>query len=561
MTKGTQENIVPHLSEPSAIEPSRALEAADPDQYDAERLQEQRRTKKQHCEEDLKLRDILENSPNGISIVSRRTDGAQSGGNHLFVNAALVRMFRGTDKERLMKSGILDKWVHPEQQRAVQEHSKNGTDLVDLEAQRRRMDGSLLWVLINTRPIQFEGQDCTIVWHADITERKQTADALRHAEEMLREGVQALPVGFAVYDADDRLVIWNDNYRASFSKHGHLLKQGMRFEDLMRPTAHLVGSQMGIDDPEEFLHRRIHSSRRWEQSWLYRQSTGRWIETYDRPTAGGGFISVRTDVTARKHAEEALRQSQKMESIGTLAGGIAHDLNNTFVPILGLVELALEDLPQNSRERTNLEYILKAALRGRDLVGQILAFSRQDSPERKPVSLQAIIEEALQLLRSTLPATIEIQENIDEATATMSADLTQLHQVIINLCSNAAHAMEDKPGLLQVTLERVNLANGHRLAASGLAAGTYAQLTVRDTGHGMDRETAERIFDPFFTTKVVGEGTGLGLSVVHGIVTAHGGAIEVDSKPGQGTTFQILLPLMQDEAEAVATLNANDEMK
>lgn len=262
------------------------------------------------------------------------------------------------------------------------------------------------------------------------------------------------------------------------------------------------------------------------------------------------FIGVMRDITARKRREEEradlearLRQSQKMEGLGTLAGGIAHDLNNVLVPILGLTGLTLEDLPADSLARANLEKVVGAARRGRDLVSQILAFSRREEPNRQPVELSNLIREISSLLRATLPSTIEIRERLDETLGPIIVDSTQIHQVLMNLSSNARDAMGLKAGVLEIALGKVELDDRSAAQYPDLKPGCYASVTVSDTGPGMDQDTVQRIFEPFYTTKAVGEGTGLGLSVVHGIITAHGGAIDVRSQLGRGTTFEILLPI------------------
>ena len=258
--------------------------------------------------------------------------------------------------------------------------------------------------------------------------------------------------------------------------------------------------------------------------------------------------------TQRAHEElqktqKQLIQTQKMESIGTLAGGIAHDFNNLLVPILGFTELALSALPHGSKNYENLSQVLNAGEKARDLVSQILAFSRQTEEEQRPIQLAPIIKEALKLLRATFPTTIEIRQNIAPETGVVNADPTQIHQILMNLCTNAKHAMP-KGGLLEISMVNVDLNEEFCAQHEGLTAGTHVRLSVRDTGCGMNRETLERIFDPFFTTKAIGEGTGMGLSVVHGIVRSHGGNISVYSEPGIGTSFHIYLPVVESIAEA-----------
>jgi signal transduction histidine kinase/ActR/RegA family two-component response regulator len=244
----------------------------------------------------------------------------------------------------------------------------------------------------------------------------------------------------------------------------------------------------------------------------------------------------------RAELEKQLFQFQKMETIGTLAGGIAHDFNNILTPIMGYTDMALEELPEESNLRFDLEQINNAALRGKNLVQQILTFSREVDVNKKPVQIQPIVAEVLNLLKSSLPASVEIRQQLDTKIGTVLADPTHIHQIIMNLCTNANHAMMKSGGILEAKLDAVRV--DHKLAEKipNLKKGDYIRLTISDTGYGMDIKTKERIFEPFFTRKEVGSGSGLGLSVVHGIINNYGGAIVVDSTPGEGTTFTIYLP-------------------
>jgi len=239
-----------------------------------------------------------------------------------------------------------------------------------------------------------------------------------------------------------------------------------------------------------------------------------------------------------------LQQSQKMESIGTLAGGIAHDFNNLLFPIMGNTEILLSDIPKDSPLQKNLDRIYIAALRASELVNQILAFSRQDNTELTLMKIQPIIKETLKLLRSSLPATIEIKKNIKANCGVIKADPTQIHQIIMNLMTNAYHAMEDTGGELQVSLEEVQL-DKNNIKTLDLIPGIYACITVADTGVGIEKDIIEKIFDPFFTTKEKGKGTGMGLSVLHGIITSMNGAVKVNSEPGNGSEFNIYLPVIK----------------
>ena len=271
-----------------------------------------------------------------------------------------------------------------------------------------------------------------------------------------------------------------------------------------------------------------------------------------------GIIQAVRDVTHEVELRKQLNQAQKMEAIGTLAGGIAHDFNNILGVILGYGELSLFDIPEESPVRGSLDQVLKAAHRAKNLVQQILAFSRGSDQELKPLKIDTIIKEALKLLRAALPSTIEIRKNIESRPHdwdTILADPTQIHQVIMNLCGNAGHAMREKGGVLDVDLACVDLCATDPARPPDLKPGRYVRLTVSDTGHGMSADVMERVFEPYYTTKELGEGTGLGLSVVHGIVKSHGGAITLRSKPGKGATFQVFFPGWEKEVQPEARSN------
>jgi len=241
-----------------------------------------------------------------------------------------------------------------------------------------------------------------------------------------------------------------------------------------------------------------------------------------------------------------LQQVQKMEAIGTLAGGIAHDFNNILTSIIGYSELNLGKFPLGSKTYADFKQILDSGFRARDLVRQILTFSRQHEHTLVTVSLAPIVEEALKFMRSSLPTHIKIQQNLDGQSSTIQGDITQIHQIIMNLCINAEHAMRQKGGVLEVNLKPVHLDAPFCSIHFRLKEGDYLKLSVSDTGHGMSKKIMDRIFDPFFTTKGVGEGTGMGLSTVHGIVLNHGGEIIVNSELGKGTNFDIYLPKSED---------------
>ncbi|MEI7638344.1 MAG: ATP-binding protein [Syntrophus sp. (in: bacteria)] len=241
--------------------------------------------------------------------------------------------------------------------------------------------------------------------------------------------------------------------------------------------------------------------------------------------------------------EAQLRQAQKMEAIGTLAGGIAHDFNNILAAMMGYAELA-KFKTTDVKIHPHMDQVLKACGRAKDLVQQILTFSRQREQEKKPVAVTPIVKEAMKLIRSSLPATVEIRQSYTNGNDAVLADPTQIHQVLMNLCTNAVHAMREREGVLEVRLDQQEISVGYPAYDSEAKPGAYLQLTVSDTGEGIDPAIKDKIFDPFFTAKQPGEGTGLGLSIVYGIVRDHGGIIAVESNPGEGTTFTVSLPLI-----------------
>ncbi len=282
-------------------------------------------------------------------------------------------------------------------------------------------------------------------------------------------------------------------------------------------------------------------------------------------------IGFGNDITERKRTadekiklQKQLQQAHKMEAIGTLAGGIAHDFNNILGIILGNTELAMYDVPEWDQTRKSLEEVKNASLRAKDVIQQLLSFSRKSDQKRKPVKVSSIIKDSLKFLRSSIPASIEIHKSIPDESGIISADPTQIHQVMMNLCTNAAHAMSENGGIMEVSLSTIKIGKDEGTQHIDLNQGRYVMITVSDTGYGIAKENLDRIFDPYFTTKKVGEGSGIGLSIIRGIVKNYEGDITVDSEPGKGTTFHIYLPVIEtlaveDEIPTYETLPRGEE--
>ncbi len=275
------------------------------------------------------------------------------------------------------------------------------------------------------------------------------------------------------------------------------------------------------------------------------------------------YEELKERLEEEKLIQRKLAESEKFQALGQMASGVAHDFNNILTAIMGYAEVAKYDLPGDAPAKQSMDQIMQASHRAKDLVNQILAFSRQSEQERVPVEGQHLVREVLNLLRASLPTTIEIRQNIKTPSGTILADPTQIHQIIMNLCTNAHHAMWEKGGILEVKVSPVELDSDDVEDYEELEAGSFLNITVRDTGHGMDKGVMEKIFDPYFTTKEKGVGTGMGLAVVHGIVKSHGGGIKVSSQVGKGTTVIILLPRIQRkieyEPESFESLPKGDE--
>ena len=412
------------------------------------------------------------------------------------------------------------------------------------EGARRRKDGSLFPVEVRAKWVRLD-RDYIVATVRDITARREAERSLQESAERFRQFAENIHEVFWMTDPSKQTMlyispayeaIWGRSCASLYASPGSWL-EAIHPEDRVRvqEAASTRQAAGGYDEVYRILRP---------------DGTVRWIHDRAFPirdTDGSVYRLVGTaeDITERRRLEEQFRQSQKMEAIGTLAGGIAHDFNNILAAIIGYTELAAMRV-EGPPVAGYLTAVLQGAARAADLVRQILAFSRQQEQLRRPVDLRLVVSEPLKLLRATLPATIEFDLALDRDLPPVLGDATQIHQVVMNLCTNAWHAMRDRPGRLSVRLTACQVDAHAARTHPDLRPGLYLRLTISDTGTGMDRATQERIFEPFFTTKKQGEGTGLGLSVVLGIMQSHEGAITVYSQPGEGTIFHLYFPVQEE---------------
>jgi PAS domain S-box-containing protein len=415
-----------------------------------------------------------------------------------------------------------------------------------MEKRYIRKDGAVIWVNLTCVPLWLESTDPRqhMAMVEDITHRKRGEKFLQESEERFRLLNEAIPQQVWTARPDGSLDYVNQRVLQYFGcSFEEILGQG--WQQFLHPDD-LPGclecweKARKTQQPYEIEFRLLR-----EKDHSFRWYLGRALPVFDQDGEVVKWFGTNTDITQFKQLENQIRQSQKMEAIGTLAGGIAHDFNNILMAITGYSELAILNASGNSAAQRNLEEVLVAAQRAKELVQQILAFSRQTEHERQPIELKMVVKEVCKFLRASLPTTVEIRQKFTKAPTIILGDPIQMHQVVMNLCANAEHVMRESGGLLELKVEHVTGETDDMEIHSGLKGGSFVRLTVRDTGAGMTQDVAQRIFDPFFTTKGVGEGTGMGLAVVHGIVSSHGGWINVQSESGKGTTFIIDFPEME----------------
>ena len=454
----------------------------------------------------------------------------------------------GVDREfDCNTKNMIEKLIHPDDREKVQsafEKAFAGTSQPALEWRIVRPDGTERIMYSRGAKVSLDKANKPskiIAPVQDITEFRQLERGLIRSEKRFRQLFEESNDAIFIHDLEGRIYDLN---HAALNMTGYpkasLLE--MVVADL-HPEADQQVAYQALEEVRRNGHVRFQSKfMRADKSIITVDISSSVIDEDE-----GLVQRLVRDITKQRKMEDQLRQTQRIEAIGTLAGGIAHDFNNILSPIILHTDMVLEDIPVESPIRFNLEEIHSASIRAKDLTRQILTFSRQTEQERTPLIIRPIIKETLKLLRFSFPSTIEIRQTFETKGGAVLADQTQIQRILMNLCTNAAYAMREKGGVLEVGLAGVYLSSADTVHNPNLDPGHYMKLTVCDTGPGMESGVKDRIFEPYFTTKGKGEGTGMGLAVVHGIVKSYDGAITVDSEPGKGTVFQVFLPKIEGQ--------------
>lgn len=510
---------------------------------------------KQHTESVELHTSILQTAQDGFWL-------ADNQGNLLEVNKAYCRM-SGYSRAELLTKNISDLEASMDSQelvRRIRSVTDKGWDR--FKSIHHRKDGSCFTVEVSAKLLSDNSKRAVIFLH-DITDREKAEAALRESENKYKQLIETTDTGFVILDENGSVLDANMEY-VRMTGHDNI-------KDILgRPVSDWTAPedlQRHVKEVQKCL--RVGSVRNLEVAYIGAGGRHVPVEIHANVLTGEApprIMSICRDISERRIAreekqslQEQLFKAQKMESIGTLAGGFAHDFNNILSPIIGICDILRRDLSANARLQDRVRIIQKSAYNASELVQQMLALGRQSDSSKQPVSVPEIINEVLSLVRHSLPDTIEIKLKIHASCVDILADAGQLHQVLMNLITNAFHAMESSGGVLEVGLDGISVDSKNTYEAS-LTPGRYLDLYVSDTGGGMDETTIEKIFDPFFTTKKAGKGTGLGLSVSYGIIKAHDGAITVTSKPGRGSVFHVYLPVQhadikKDSTQSKATAN------
>ncbi|MDR3555252.1 MAG: PAS domain S-box protein [Syntrophobacteraceae bacterium] len=504
-----------------------------------------KRTQEMLRDSEQRYRSVVEN----IQDIFYRTD---RDGAVTMISPSASQVY-GAPLEEILGMHVDNFWLDPgEREKMIQKIRQDGV-VRDYEIMLQKKDGSPIFASITSSFLK--DKDGNILGVEGI---------IRDISERKRAEAERTRLAMAVEQAAEGIIIADAHWRIEYANPA--------FERITGYGGHeIVGRHAWIFNGYKYdrsLERQLSTALLKRQAWsgrLTNQKKDGALYDADVTVSAilddsgdvSNYVAIHRDISREILLEKELRQAQKMEALGTLAGGIAHDFNNILGAIIGYTELAKLELGEQNPVQRKLGEVLKATIRAKELVQQILVFGRRSEQQKMPLSLGRVIKEAMRILRPSLPSTIEIKSDVTSKHAVM-ADPTQMHQVLMNLCTNAAHAMQVKGGILEVRLTDITVESEVGAVSESLSPGHYVELRVSDTGHGIESPLMELIFDPFFTTKGPNEGTGLGLSVVHGIVKSHGGAISVESHPGKGTSFTVLLPALEadsaPEKTAIATV-------
>jgi PAS domain S-box-containing protein len=550
----TQENLQKIHRELEGRVEQRTAELVSLNNRLAKEIKEKEHTEKRLKESEEKYRRLADNAKD---MIYRQ---AIPSGNYEYVNQAAVEITGYTPEEIYNEPMHIRKAIHPDWKDYIEKQWAKilkGEIAPFYEFQIIHKSGTIKWiyqrnVLIcdeNGKPMATEG----IV--TDISARKQAEDELKKSEEKYRMITENMAEIITVMDMDLNFTYVSPSI---LKLRGFTVQEAMQqtIDQIMTPesfqrVATAFADELRLEEKDTANPDRV---RILELEEYKKDGSTTWVENTasfirDKEKQPVGILVISRDITKRKELEEQLRQSHKMEAMGTLAGGIAHEFNNILGIIIGNTELAIDDVPEWNPAKHCLEEIRTASLRAKNVVRQILSIARKTPATKKQIRISSVVKESLKLIRTTIPATIELQLDMLCTSEMIHSNTTEINQILMNLCTNSVHAMENETGILKVRLENITLNAQVASQYEDLAEGEYVKLTVKDTGMGIDHRIMNRVFDPYFTTKDVDKGLGMGLAVVYGIVKKHDGAIRIDSAVGEGTTVDILFPVAHDKVE------------
>ena len=465
----------------------------------------------------------------------------------LDVNGAFERITGYQRDEVLGRTPVeIGLWCEPEERGRFIKLARQNGGFHEEEVRFRRKNGDVLFGIWSAEKAELGDKTCLISALVDVTARRGAEKALRESEEKYRVLFEGITHGVLGIDLETRRFLFANPSicRMLGYSEGELLQLGVADIHPKDSLDHVISEISSQDRGEKPLSLDIPCLRK-DGSVFYADIAGSVTEVHGRRCIVGFFM----DITERRKLQSQLQQSRKMEAVGTLAGGIAHDFNNILAIILGYAELASNDVPESNPISGALKEIFKASIRARDMIRQLLTFSRKAEEERSPIDMAPILKESMKMLRCAIPASVGFTLHISSDVYDVLGDAAQINQIAMNLVTNAADAMSEEGGILEVTLGNILLQKEKVCLDRVLSPGSYVRLRMKDTGEGIEPEIMDRIFEPYFTTKQVGKGTGMGLSVVHGIVKRNGGGLLVESEPGKGTVFEIYFPALEMKAE------------